>query len=290
MQPNPRFQNKSSSFWAYAKLLSEKLGYSKSGSVIFHDKDRAIDVLTKLEIQIEEDLLDDALEYLEYRAHLLNSVKDNFMNASEAKSLFENYKDIHTSNNFTSNFPFNKQSNEKKDHAFFTCIINTLTEKTIRDFASEHNLVYGEDIGFNDDPRSLSYVLSEDKKLEGIFSRRFDGAFPGVNNAHLIWEIKEYYYTTSFGSRISDGVYETQLDGFEAKQIREDTGVNIKHVYMIDSYKVWWDDGKSYLCRIVDMMHMGLADEVLLGKEVVDRWPLILKDTLEYYKNNFLND
>lgn len=288
MQANPKFQNKNSSFWAYVKLLSEKLGYSKGGLVIYHEKDRAISALKNLNILIEENILDDALDYLEYRALLLNSIRTNFMNAVEAKELFEQFRSIHTENEFTSSFPLNKQSNEKRDFAFFTCIINTITEQVIREFAIENDLVYGEDIGFNADPRNLSYVLSEDKKLEGIFSRRFDGAFPDVHNAHLIWEIKEYYYTTSFGSRIADGVYETQLDGFEAKQIREETGVFIKHVYMIDSYKVWWDDGKSYLCRIVDMLHMGLADEVLLGKEVVERWPIILKETLEYYKEHFI--
>ena len=30
-----------------------------------------------------------------------------------------------------------------------------------------------------------------------------------------LWEIKEYYYTTTFGSRVADGVYETLLDGLE---------------------------------------------------------------------------
>lgn len=70
---------------------------------------------------------------------------------------------------------------------------------------------------------NLSYVLNVNKELEGIMSRRFDGAFPSTINPILIWEIKEYYYTTTFGSRIADGVYETQLDGYEIKTIREET-------------------------------------------------------------------
>ncbi len=28
-----------------------------------------------------------------------------------------------------------------------------------------------------------------------------------------VWEIKEYYDSITFGSRIADGVYETMLDG-----------------------------------------------------------------------------
>jgi hypothetical protein len=38
---------------------------------------------------------------------------------------------------------------------------------------------------------------------------------PGTVNPIAIWEIKEYYYTTTFGSRVADGVYETLLDGME---------------------------------------------------------------------------
>lgn len=290
MKPNPKYQDKDSSFWAYVKLLSEKLGYSKNGRVIFHDRQKAIDKLTQLNINIEYDILDETLDYLKYRAELLNSKEEKLMDVEEAKALFMEYKQLYDAHDFTCDLPMNKQKREKKDHAFFTGIINIITEKTIRKFAEKHNLEYGIDIGFNDDPHSLAYVLSNNMNLEGIFSRRFDGAFPDVDNAHLIWEIKEYYYTTSFGSRISDGVYETQLDGFEAKKINEETGVFVKHVYMIDSHRVWWIDGKSYLCRIVDMMNMGLADEVLLGKEVIERWSIIVKETLEYYKDNFIKN
>lgn len=289
MRPVFKYQNKDSSFWAYVKLLSEKLGYSKNGQVISHEKEAAVKKLKELDINIEENLLDEALEYLEYRADLLNYSEKYLMNAEEAKELFLKYKQIHSDNNFTCDLPMNKQKNEKKGNAFFTGIINIITEWVIRDFAEKHNLKYGIDIGFNDDPQALSYVLSEDRKLEGIFSRRFDGAFPDVKNAHLIWEIKEYYYTTTFGSRISDGVYETQLDGFEAKKIKDETGVFVRHIYMIDAHYTWWVKGKSYLCRIVDMMNMGLADEVLLGKEVIERWPAIVRETLEYYKDNFID-
>jgi len=30
-----------------------------------------------------------------------------------------------------------------------------------------------------------------------------------------------YYYTTTFGSRVEDGVYETLLDGMELEELRE---------------------------------------------------------------------
>lgn len=46
-------------------------------------------------------------------------------------------------------------------------------------------------------------------------ARRVEGAFPSPVNPVAVWEIKEYYYTTTFGSRVADGVYESLLDGME---------------------------------------------------------------------------
>ncbi|MDF2064949.1 hypothetical protein [Bacillus sp. Cr_A10] len=289
MQANPIFLGRDSSFWAYVKLISEQLGYSKNGAVISHTKQAVISKFTFLKINIEEDVLDEALSYIEYRAELLNSHEHYLMDAATAAKEFNKLLEIFPVDTYTSNIPMNKQSGEKKQVAYLTGIVNILTESTIRKFADFHGLEYGKDIGFNHDPRSLSYVLSEDRKLEGIMSRRFDGAFPDVKNAHLIWELKEYYYTTSFGSKISGAVYETQLDGYEVKTIKEDTGVHINHVLIVDAHGTWWDKGKPYLCRVVDMLHAGLADEVLLGKEVFDRWPVIVEKSLIYYKENFID-
>jgi len=44
-------------------------------------------------------------------------------------------------------------------------------------------------------------------------ARRVDGAFTDTVNPIAVWEIKEYYYTKTFGSRVADGIYETLLDG-----------------------------------------------------------------------------
>ena len=82
-------------------------------------------------------------------------------------------------------------------------------------------------MGFDDDPRSLAYILDDDNRIIGASSRRFDGAYPNIENPKLVWEIKEYYYATTFGSRVADGVYETQLDGFEFKELYERTGRKI---------------------------------------------------------------
>jgi hypothetical protein len=102
-------------------------------------------------------------------------------------------------------------------------------------------------------------------------------------NPVAIWEIKEYYFTTTFGSRIADGVYETQLDGMELEELEASEGVTVQHLLIVDSHYTWWGGGKSYLCRIVDMLHMGHVDEVLFGYEAVERLPWIVKDWVAEY-------
>ena len=95
-----------------------------------------------------------------------------------------------------------------------------------------------------------------------------------------MWEIKEYYYATTFGSRIADGVYETQLDGFEFKELYEKKKKKVYHVLFIDAYRTWWLQGKSYLCRLVDALNSGVVDEVIVGREVFSRWPELLHSVI----------
>ena len=121
--------------------------------------------------------------------------------------------------------------------------------------------------------------------MKDTYSRRFDGAIPSLNSPVSIWEIKEYYYTTTFGSRIADGVYETQLDGYEVK-----TTIGFKpiHNFLIDGYSTWWLKGKSYLCRIIDTLNMGLVNEVIFGNEIYSLWPQRVKEFCEkqYQRSN----
>ena len=84
--------------------------------------------------------------------------------------------------------------------------------------------------------------------------------------------------TTTFGSRVADGVYETQLDGYEINIAKKISGKKISHYLIVDDKFTWWIKGKSYLCRLIDMMHMGLVDEVVFGKEVLTRWSKIVEN------------
>ncbi len=121
------------------------------------------------------------------------------------------------------------------------------------------------------DPRTLTTVTVDDQPFRTL-SRRIDGAYPSPVNPVAIWEIKEYYYTESFGSRVADGIYETLLDGAELQELQT-VGHHVRHYLFVDGYKTWWEDGKPYLCRLVDSLHMKYVDEVLFGREVLTRIP-----------------
>ena len=156
--------------------------------------------------------------------------------------------------------PMNKQRGTKRGHAYLTGIVNMLVEA----HSHGHSCDY--------DPRSLTKFVRDEAPLRTL-ARRVDGAFPGTINPVAVWEIKEYYHTTTFGSRVADGVYETLLDGMELAELRTNEGVRVLHYLIVDSHYTWWECGRSYLCRMVDMLHMGYVDEVLFGYEAVERLP-----------------
>jgi hypothetical protein len=163
--------------------------------------------------------------------------------------------------------PMNKQKGDKRAEAYLTALTNMLVEKHIGNLPCDF------------DPRRLTTVTRDGKPLRTL-ARRVDGAFPSTVNPIAIWEIKEYYYTTTFGSRVADGVYETLLDGMELEELRTTEGIDVNHYLIVDSRFTWWECGRSYLCRLVDMLHMGYVDEVLFGREVVERIPAIVEGWL----------
>jgi hypothetical protein len=272
MQPNPKFQAKNRKFWAQVKLLSQLIGYTDR-------KTKTIRKYNFLEIKSafqndglktewmgtyqnpSQDVID-LIEYSNYRSDVLtNEVKNNLMDKDQAKELFH---EIFNKLNPTCPIPMNKQSGAMKDYNFLTGIVNMLVD--------EHTNRSGCDF----DPRSLTVITKDDEPLRTL-SRRVDGAFPSTVNPLAIWEVKEYYYTTTFGSRVADGVYETMLDGLELQELLDNEHINVKHYLFVDAYKTWWIDGRSYLCRMIDMIHMGLVDEVIFGREAVTRIPEIVK-------------
>lgn len=286
MKANPIFENKSVEFWSYVKFLSEQLGYSerKQDRIKTYEYQDAFNAFDKFKTRYDVEILKDSIDYMNYRSNILNLiVKDHLMTVSEASELFSLYKSIHEDHAYSCTLPMNKQKGEKRSYSFYTCLVNIIAEQTLREICKNNNLVYGKDVTFNDNPYGLCFVRDDNNKLFFTFSRRFDGIYPGVGNVKLVWEVKEYYYTTTFGSRVADGIYETLLDGYEIREVNQtfqklQSTRRIKHLFFVDDKFTWWGLGKSYLCRIIDILHQGFVSDVVFGKEILDVWPKLIKD------------
>ena len=269
MKPNPKFLGMNKRFWASVRSASEFVGYSTRGrsSVLsprFSEIENAF-----INIGIDKRVIADAASevgetvkqvslYFEYRAQILNDyVEPRLMDADRAKKVFEDLKNKLSP---TCPLPMNKQTGDKKAPAYLTGIINMLIEANSGGMLCDY------------DPRGLTSFSKEGMPIRTL-ARRVDGAFPLITNPVALWEIKEYYYTTTFGSRVADGIYESLLDGMEIEELRDNEGIDVLHYLMVDSHFTWWDCGRSYLCRIIDMLHMGYIDEALFGYEVVERLP-----------------
>ncbi len=280
MKPDPKFIHLPKDFWANVRLISQEVGYTVRGldRVKVPSVEEMRKAFTKLSLDSRH-LFDQRggttknggllCNYFAYRAKVLEkSVEPLLMTAEEAREVFEQ---LYAKLSPKCPIPLNKQKGKKKAPAFFTGIINMLIEKSATRVQCDY------------DPRVLTTVTRGGKPLRTL-SRRIDGAFPSAINPVAVWEIKEYYYTTTFGSRVADGVYESLLDGMELEELRVSEGVNVKHYLMIDAHYTWWVCGRSYLCRIVDMLHMGYVDEVLFGREVLKRLPGLVRGWLPVAK------
>ena len=273
MRANPDFIKLPKSFWAAVRTVSQQCGYTIRGqSTIKVPTKAAIQEafkdlgLNAEQLELKEgqqySLIEQLWRYFEYRAALLhNEVEPHLMDAAQAKVLFES---LISSLSPKCPMPMNKQKGIMKTAAYLTGMVNMIIEAN----SAGHPVNY--------DPRVLTTVTKGGLPLRTL-SRRVDGAFPSPINPIAIWEIKEYYYTTTFGSRVADGVYETLLDGMEIEELSQSEGIQVLHYLFLDARYTWWDCGKSYLCRIVDMLHMGYVDEVLVGSEVPKRLPELVK-------------
>ena len=268
MRAYPRFRNQPMSFWANVRSISQEVGYTVRGRGIvrvpsLQEMCGAIRGIGLSSAHLLRDggpteLADWLSDYFETRARLLNEyVEPRLMMTDGATEIFNDLKERFDP---SCPLPSNKQKGEKAGPALFTGIINMLIEAHVDGCPVDY------------DPRKLTTVTRNGVPLRTL-ARRVDGAMPGHVDPIAIWEIKEYYYTTTFGSRVADGVYETLLDGMELQEVADREGIDVEHVLMVDAKYTWWDCGKSYLCRIIDMLHMGYVDEVLFGREVVERIP-----------------
>jgi hypothetical protein len=281
LAPNPKFLAQSKEFWANVRTISQEVGYPQRGKGTIKvptlpEVRAAFERLTlgTSHLASQNDELtrtgDALFRYFEFRADVLNlQVQGQLMDRAAAEIEFNSLK---KSFKPTCPLPLNKQKGDKRNYFFLTGLVNMLVEKGIGNLPCDY------------DPRSLTTVTHDSMPLRTL-ARRVDGAFPSVVNPIAIWEIKEYYYTTTFGSRVADGVYETLLDGLELEELHNSTGRRVAHVLFIDDKFTWWNCGRSYLCRMIDMLHMGYVDEIIFGREVLTRLPELVAEWVRAHES-----
>lgn len=274
MKADQRFLKQPKHFWANVRTISQQLGYTERGTGQIRLYSLAEIAAAFAQIGLNTEFVVGAtnkptvfgkmlLAYFRHRAAVLNTfVEPRLMSGAEAKRL---YGQMRAKLKPHCPMPMNEQSGDKKTPAYLTGIVNMIVE------------VNSAGLPCDFDPRELTTVTRDGAPLRTL-ARRVDDAFPMAVNPVAVWEIKEYYHTTTFGSRVADGVYETLLDGMELEELCEHEGVHVKHYLIVDAHYTWWDCGRSYLCRIIDMLHMGYVDEVLFGREVVERLPEVVQE------------
>jgi hypothetical protein len=220
MLPNPAFVGLPKSFWANIRTISQAVGYTvrPKRQAGIKGQPGPIKVPTLLEInsaleslqltsrhligpdELPTQLGRQVLDYFAHRADVLNRVVEPLLlDAEQARELYEKLQRKLKSRAFV---PMNKQSGDTKKPAYLTGIVNMLIESSLSGLPCNYN------------PLELTTVTRNREPFRTL-ARRIDGAFPGPVDPLAVWEIKEYYYTTTFGSRVADGVYETLLDGME---------------------------------------------------------------------------
>lgn len=274
MKPDIRFVRQPKEFWAHVRTISQEVGYTVRGSGMIR-----VPTLTEVKeefgrLELNTSHIAPASErltrlgellfaYFEFRADVLNNVvQHQLMNKKQAETEFEG---LRRRLNPGCPLPTNKQKGKKKGYAFLTGMVNMLIEANIGGAPCDY------------DPRSLTTITAKMMPLRTL-ARRVDGAFPSVVNPVAIWEIKEYYNTTTFGSRVADGVYETLLDGMELEELEAVAKRKVYHFLFVDDHFTWWECGRSYLCRMIDILHMGLVDEIIFGREVLERLPAAARE------------
>lgn len=268
-----RFQKQPKAFWALTKLISEQLGYTRRGatgeaSVIRRYTPTEIrDALRKRDLNdvaVREQGWDEVLAaYSEYRAQVLEDVvAPALMDRAEAESEYLRLRAQRPV--WRCAEARNLQSGDLSHPKYLAGLVNMVAEIELSDHTHDCN------------PNAL-ITITRGRIPVRTLARRVDGAYPAVNDPFAIWEVKEFYDSKTFGSRVADSIYESMLDGSELTELRVAENIDVKHYLMMDARDTWWRLGRSYLCRAIDMLHDDLIDELFFGRQVLTEWPATVR-------------
>lgn len=271
MLPNQEFSGKDDEFWAYVRLVSQQAGYQPRGDEIVKEYD-----MGDLQETVEStgingepifgdfsssgltDRGDEILSYLNYRSKQVEVAMDHIQTKDEAKRTFEEYRGDYE----LTHVQHNRQGD--KEPLVFANTVNLVLEKE-----------YGGE--FDPDPYELPTVLDDNKNLQMTLAKRLDGSLPNNRNPIALWEVKEFYSSSTFGSRVADAIYEIMLLSQEAQSVEDKIDREIEMYLMTDGQQAW-SKGVSYICRIIDIVNMGYIDAAIFGEEVVTEWPDIVSE------------
>lgn len=270
MLPEDEYLAKDDEFWAYVRLVSQQAGYQPRGDEIVkeYDEEDLKDTVESTGINGEPlfggvssdgitGLGEDVLSYLNYRAKKVEDALDSIQTREEAKNLFDEYTGGYELNHFQRN----KQGDDEP--LVFANTVNAILEKE-----------YGGE--FDPDPYELPTALDGDGNLQMTFAKRLDGSVPNNRNPVAMWEVKEFYNSSTFGSRVADAIYEIMLLSEEAQSLEERTGREVE-LYLLTDGQTAWSSGISYICRIIDILNMGYIEAAIFGSEVTEEWPEIVE-------------
>ena len=200
MRGDQRFEGLDKGFWAHVRSLSQTLGYTERGKGTIKVPTLADMVGAMKRLELVSDHLVEAgkptalaknlLAYFAYRSEVLNdTVQHQLMDKVAAEAM---YKRLLGVQKYKRAAAMNKQKGDKKKVAYLTAMVNMLIEANCQD------------IDFDHDPRQLTTITRDGMPLRTL-ARRIDGAMPSAVNPVAVWEIKEYYHTTTFGEQPPPG-------------------------------------------------------------------------------------
>lgn len=174
MRPDSRFLRQPKLFWANVRTISEQVGYTVRGTgqikvptlreivASFVGKGLPVEHLRRKGGRITP-LGQCLLQYLEYRASILNSFVEPFLMDQQAARV--ELDRLRRALRPQCPLPMSKQKGSKRTHAFLTGIVNMLIEANLKDQPCDF------------DPRQLTTVISAAGPLRTM-SRRVEARFP----------------------------------------------------------------------------------------------------------------
>jgi len=216
----------------------------------------------KVKLQLEGEVASQLVEYLDFRRTLWDAGDKLLRTEDEAKAYCKKK---------FNELPKTTQTKNQEHHQSSKAMVLTTTR-----LAEAVCKEFGVPIEPNPQRRC---VWVADQQLH-VTARNLDGAIPSLVDPFLVWEIKEYWGTTSGGSKMSDAVYESALVGRELRDFEKRAKLHVEHAVLLDG-KAQWTSRKSDLLRFYDLYHQGLIDMLIVGREVETVWQPFVKSVIE---------